>query len=104
MKYVMFAMAMFASPLLVQPAFAQEGLKFDPAQLCAWQSANNGMDVGECVKLEDDAKSSLEEVETAADETRKTACVQEAQSFASDSGFASYTVYAGCLKDGPGSL
>jgi hypothetical protein len=86
------------------PALAQQGLKFDPAQLCAWQAANNGMDAGECAKLEDDAKSSIAALEGAADADRKSACMTEAQGFSGDSGFASYTVYAGCLKDGPGNL
>lgn len=100
MKKIMFAALLLAST----PALAQDGLKFDPAQLCAWQAANNGMDVGECTKLEDEAKSSLAELEGTADADRKASCVNEAKGFSGDSGFASYTVYAGCLKDGPGSL
>jgi hypothetical protein len=100
MKSVLIAAAL----LVATPALAQEGLKFDPAQLCAWQAANNGMDVGDCTTLEDDAKSSLAALEGAADADRKAACVAEAKGFSDDSGFASYTVYAGCLKDGPGSL
>ena len=99
MKYAFLALAMLATP-----ALAQDGLKFDPAQLCAWQASNNGMDVGECTKLEDEAKSSVDGLEAAADADRKAACVSEAKGFSGDSGFASYTVYAGCLKDGPGSL
>jgi hypothetical protein len=90
--------------LVSAPAFAAEGLNFDPAQLCAWQSANNGMDVAECTQLEDDAKSQIASLEGTADADRKTACENEAKSFSADSGFASYTVYAGCLKDGPGNL
>jgi hypothetical protein len=90
--------------LLVTPAVAQEGLNFDSAQLCAWQSANNGMDVGECTKLEDEAKTSVADLEATVDADRKSACMDEAKGFSGDSGFASYTLYAGCLKDGPGSL
>jgi hypothetical protein len=99
MKYAIFALALLASP-----AIAADGLNFDPPQLCAWQASNNGMDVGECTQLEDEAKSSVADLESSADADRKAACVSEAKSFSGDSGFASYTVYAGCLKDGPGSL
>jgi hypothetical protein len=99
MKYIVIALS-----LLATPALAADGLNFDPAQLCAWQASSNGMDVGECTKLEDDAKSMVADLETTADADRKTACLAEAKNFSSDSGFASYTVYAGCLKDGPGSL
>ncbi len=79
-------------------------LKFDPAHLCAWQNANNNMDVAECTKLETEALAGIPALETAADQTRKDACTKEAENFSGDSGFASYTVYASCLKDGPGSL
>ena len=79
-------------------------LKFDPAQLCAWQNANNNMDVAECTKLETEALASIPTLETASDQARKDACSKEAENFSGDSGFASYTVYASCLKDGPGSL
>lgn len=99
MKYMIIALAFLATP-----ALAQDALKFDPPQLCAWQASNNGMDVSECTKLEDDAQAMVTELETTADADRRTACVAEAKSFSGDSGFASYTVYAGCLKDGPGSL
>jgi hypothetical protein len=67
----MYKSAIFAFALLATPAMAQDaGLNFDPAQLCAWQSANNGMDTNECVKLEEDAKISLAELETSADAPR----------------------------------
>jgi hypothetical protein len=99
MKYALIALA-----LLATPAAAADGLNFDPAQLCAWQASNNGMDVGECTKLEDEAKASVAELEGAVDGDRKTACVAEAQGFSGDSGAASYALYATCLKDGPGSL
>lgn len=79
-------------------------LKFDPVQLCAWQNANNNMDVAECTKLETEALANVPALETAADPARKEECTKEAQNFSGDSGFASYYVYAGCLKDGPGSL
>jgi hypothetical protein len=93
-----------AAFLATTPAFAQDGLNFDPAQLCAWQSSNNGMDVGDCTTLEDDARSAIASLEGSVDADRKAACVAEAKGFAGDSGFASYSVYAGCLKDGPGNL
>ena len=99
MKY-----AILALTLLATPTFAADGLNFDPAELCAWQASNNGMDVGECTKLEDEAKSTVAALETTADADRKTTCVAEAKNFAGDSGFASYAIYAGCLKDGAGSL
>jgi hypothetical protein len=99
LKYIALGFA-----LAVSPAIAQDTLNFDPAQLCAWQSSNNGMDVAECTQLEDEGKTAVAELEPAVDADRKTACVAEAQGFAGDSGFASYTLYAGCLKDGPGNL
>lgn len=79
-------------------------LTFDTAKLCAWQNANNSMDVAECTKLEEDSKATIADLESKADQKRKDDCVAEAKSYSGDSGFASYTVYAGCLKDGPGSL
>lgn len=90
--------------LMVAPALAQDTLKFDSSRLCAWQAANNGMDVDECAKLEDEGKATVAELEGTVDADRKTACVAEGNSFAGDSGFASYTLYASCLKDGPGNL
>jgi hypothetical protein len=96
--------AVLSLGLMVAPSLAQDSLNFDPNQLCAWQAANNGMDAGECVSLENDAKASLAGLDSTADAERKSVCVAEAKSFAGDSGFASYAVYAGCLKDGPGSL
>lgn len=100
MKHVLVALLLLATPAL---AGADE-LKFNPDRLCQWQAANNSMDAGECGKLEDEAKAQIAALEGAADADRKAACVAEAQNFAVDSGFASYTVYATCLKDGPGSL
>ena len=90
--------------LMVAPALAQDALKFDPARLCAWQSANNGMDAAECTKLEDEGKATVAELEGTTDPDRKTACIAEGNSFAGDSGFSSYALYASCLKDGPGNL
>lgn len=98
MKYAILALA-----LLATPAFAAE-LNFDPTGLCTWQASNNGMDVSECTKLEDEAKSTVASLETSADADRKNACVAETKNFAGDSGFASYAIYAGCLKDGAGKL
>ncbi len=99
LKYVVLSIG-----LLTAPALAQESLNFDPAQLCAWQSANNGMDVAECATLEDEGKAAVAALEPSVDADRKSVCEAEAKGFAGDSGFASYTLYAGCLKDGPGSL
>ena len=99
-KYALLLLAVIATP-----AFAgTEDLKFNPAKLCEWQAANNSMDATECGKLENEAEAQISSLEGAADDARKSACVTEAKGFAVDSGFASYTVYAGCLKDGPGSL
>jgi hypothetical protein len=100
MKKTLFALAFLAAT----PALAADGLNFDPTQLCAWQASSNGMDAGECASLENDAKDILAGLEGSVDADRKSACVAEAKSFSTDSGFASYAVYAGCLKDGPGSL
>ena len=103
MKYAL--IALIALIAIVAPAMADTSeLVFDPAKLCAWQATNNGMDVVECSKLEDEGKAALTELEGKAEQTRKDECVAEAKSFSGDSGFASYTVYTGCLKNGPGSL
>jgi hypothetical protein len=96
--------AVFALSFMALPAVAADGLNFNPAELCAWQAANNSMDAGECAQLETEAKGAIASLETAADPARKDACIAEAKSFSGDSGFASYTVYASCLKDGPGNL
>jgi hypothetical protein len=79
-------------------------LAFDPAKLCAWQNANNNMDVEECLKLEEDAKANMLTLEAEAEQFRKDECVAEAKNYSGDSGFASYTVYTECLAKGPGSL
>lgn len=90
--------------LLATPALAQQPpLNFDVAKLCQWQKDNNNMDVTECVRLEGEAKAMVPELESKADATRRADCTKEAQDFSGDSGFASYTVYATCLKDGPQS-
>lgn len=99
MRYTLAALALF-----ITPALAAEGLNFDTAKLCAWQATNNSMDAAECAKLEEDSKAIVAELEAKADKTRLEDCVKEAQSYSGDSGFASYTVYATCLKDGPGSF
>ncbi len=100
MKYAIFALTLLATPVLAQDA----SLNFDPPQLCAWQASNNGMDVASCSALEDESKAMLAELETTADADRKSVCVAQAKDFSANSGFASYAIYAGCLKDGPGSL
>lgn len=100
MKYALVTLALLTTPALA----GAEELKFNPDRLCQWQAANNSMDAGECSKLEDEAKAQIASLEDISDSERKAACVAEAQGFAVDSGFASYTVYATCLKDGPGSL
>jgi hypothetical protein len=82
----------------------QSTLKFDTAKLCQWQHDNNSMEVDECKTLEDEAQAKLPELEGKADAKRKEDCTTEANNFSVDSGYASYTLYAGCLKDGPGSL
>jgi hypothetical protein len=99
-KYALIFLAVLATPA----AAGAEELKFNPAKLCEWQATNNSMDAAECSKLEDEAKAAVASLEGTADGERKAACVTEAKGFAVDSGFASYSVYAGCLKDGPGSL
>jgi hypothetical protein len=91
--------------VLSTSAFAEQTpLKFDTAKLCQWQHDNNSMEVDECAKLEDEAKAKVLELEAKADAKRKEDCTTEATNFSVDSGYASYTLYAGCLKDGPGSL
>jgi hypothetical protein len=79
-------------------------LNFDIPKLCLWQAENNGMDVAECTKLETDSQAAIPALEPKAEVTRVAECKKEALNFSGDSGFASYTVYEGCLKDGPGSL
>jgi hypothetical protein len=98
--------ATFILAMSASAAFAQDAtpLKFDPDQLCAWQKANNGMDETECKKLETEAQATIADLEKAAEQARKDECKTEARNFSGDSGFASFTVYATCLKDGPGSL
>ncbi len=98
-------LALIALLISTSATFAQDGaLKFDTAKLCQWQFENNSMDVAECTKLEDEAKASAVDLEAKSDAKRKQDCTTEATNFSIDSGFASYTLYAGCLKDGPGSL
>lgn len=94
------AVLLAASPALADAA----ELTFDAAQLCAWQESNNGMNKDECLKLEDEAKAAIAALEAKAEQARKDECVTEARNYSGDSGFASYTVYAACLKNGPGSL
>ena len=98
---------LLATLLLATPAFAQDApppLNFDIAKLCEWQNKNNSMDVAECTGMESEAQKTIAGLETKADAKRKEECTAEARNYSGDSGFASYTVYAGCLKDGPGSL
>ncbi len=102
MRKLAFALLLVASPAIAQDAAAP--LNFDIAKLCNWQNKNNSMDVAECTKLESEAQKSVADLEAKADAKRKEECTAEARSYSGDSGFASYTVYAGCLKDGPGSL
>lgn len=87
------------------PAFAEDtALPFDVAKLCQWQNENNSMDVAECTTMEEEGKASLADLATKAEKPRLEECNKEAMAYSGDSGFASYTVYATCLKDGPGSL
>jgi hypothetical protein len=79
-------------------------LSFDPPKLCEWQQANNNMNTAECLKLEEESKAAMADLEAAADQARKDECLEEAKNFSGDSGYASYTVYAECLKNGPGNL
>ena len=98
-------LALIALLLTATSALAEDGpLNFETTKLCQWQNENNSMDVAECTKLEDDAKATVGDLEAKADDKRKQDCTTEAKNFSVDSGFASYTLYAGCLKDGPGSL
>ena len=90
--------------LVASPASAQDTLNFDIGKLCDWQNKNNSMDVAECTALETEAKKALPGLEAKADAKRKQDCTAEAGNYSGDSGFASYTVYTGCLKDGPGGL
>jgi hypothetical protein len=91
--------------LLATVAHAEEPkLNFDIAKLCLWQNENNSMDIAECTKLETDAQAALPALEANAEASRVADCKKEAFNFSGDSGFASYTVYQSCLKDGPGSL
>ena len=98
-------LALIALLMTTSAAFAEDAvLNFDTAKLCQWQNENNSMDVAECTKLEDEAKASASDLETKVDAMRKQDCTTEAKNYSVDSGFASYTLYTDCLKDGPGSL
>ncbi|MFO1033797.1 MAG: hypothetical protein U1E15_06900 [Hyphomicrobiales bacterium] len=99
MRHALIALALLAAPALADNA----PLNFDIAKLCAWQAQNNAMDTGECSKMETEAQGAIAALEAAADAKHKEVCQTEARNYSGDSGFASYTVYAGCLKDGPGS-
>jgi hypothetical protein len=101
MRHILFALLLTASPALAQDATP---LTYDIEKLCAWQNTNNGMDIAECTKLEKDAEASVPELEKSAASARKEECIAEAKSYSGDSGFASFTVYAECLKAGPGNL
>ena len=95
----------FALLISTTTVFAQGSeLNFNTEKLCQWQNENNSMDVAECTKLEDEAMADAKDLESKVDQQRKKDCTAEAKNFSSDSGFASYTLYAGCLKDCPGSL
>jgi len=100
MRLALAVLALIATPALADPA----GLTFDTGKLCQWQLDNNAMPLDECSKMEGDAQASVADLEKTATAERKTECVKEAQDYSGDSGFASYTVYATCLKDGPGNL
>jgi hypothetical protein len=90
---------------LTSPAFAQSApLPFDIAKQCQWQFDNNSMNVAECTAMEEEGKASLADLTAKAEKPRLEECDKEALAYSGDSGFASYTVYATCLKDGPGSL
>jgi hypothetical protein len=100
MRLALFALILSASAAIAEAPV----LNFDTAKLCQWQHDNNSMDVAECTKLEDDAKATIADLESKADAKLKDDCLNEGTKIAIDSGFASYTLYAGCLKDGPGNL
>jgi hypothetical protein len=86
------------------PAQAQDTLNFDIGKLCQWQFDNNSMDLQECAEMETSSKEFVEAHDAQATAERRAECRKEALSYAGDSGFTSYTVYAACLKDGPGAL
>jgi hypothetical protein len=91
--------------LLVTAAHAEDPkLNFDIPKLCQWQAENNSMDVAECIKLETESRAAIPALEPKAEAIRVAECKKEAFNFSGDSDFASYTVYEGCLKDGPRSL
>jgi hypothetical protein len=100
MRHTLIALLIMSSPVLAQDA----ALVYDTAKLCAWQNANNGMDIAECTKLENEAEATIAELEKTAGAERKEECVAEARSYSGDSGFASFTVYSECLKSGPGNF
>ena len=97
-------LAVLALLLSTVPALAEDALNFDIAKLCLWQSQTNGMDLTECTDLETEAQISTATLELKADPARKAACTDEAKNYSGDSGFASYTVYSDCLRNGPGGL
>jgi hypothetical protein len=99
MRLAVLALVLLATPAAATPS----SLTFDIAKLCQWQHDNNSMAIAECTRLEQEAQQTLPALASAADKERLDACETEAKSFSGDSGFASYTVYAACLKDGPGN-
>ncbi|MBL8791328.1 MAG: hypothetical protein JNM45_12590 [Rhizobiales bacterium] len=99
-KFLLIATLLAATPALAQDA----ALNFNIGKLCAWQHENNSMDVAECTAMEKAAQQDVATLEATADAGRKEECVAEARNYSGDSGFASFTVYASCLKSGPGGL
>lgn len=89
-------LTMLASGAVAEPLF-------DIPSLCKWQNENNGMDLAECTRLEEEAKTAMPALEASADANRQADCRKEAEDFAADSGFASYALYSECLKNGPQS-
>ncbi|HMT13396.1 MAG TPA: hypothetical protein PKE19_01475 [Aestuariivirga sp.] len=100
MRLALVVLALLTTPALADPA----GLTFDTGKLCQWQLDNNSMPLDECTRMEGEAQATVADLEKSATAERKTQCEKEARDYSGDSGFASYTVYATCLKDGPGNL
>ncbi len=99
MRYVVPALLLLSTSALADSTM----LKFDTASFCAWQKDHNQIAVDDCSKVENESKAQLANLESKADSKRKDECTAAATLAGEEAGFASYTVYTSCLRDGPGA-
>ena len=99
MRYFIPALLLLSTSALADAT----ALKFDTAKFCTFQKDHNQMALEDCTKVEDDAKATLTDLEGKADAKRKDDCTVATKAASEEAGFASYTVYTDCLKNGPGA-